>query len=106
MDTPPSSAIPLQGGVPGKGTSGFFREKSHCPRNHYNYTVYVDSAQMYFPGRSPKPRRKTKVRRSRLRIWADDVPIRNVIAIARQYEAYLKEPGIDTYRQSAEHFST
>jgi len=106
LDTPPSSAIALQGGVPGKGTFSFFREKLRCPRNHYYHKVYVDSARMYVPGRSPKPRRKTKVRRLRLWIWADDVPIRNVIAIARQYEAYLKEPGIDTYRQSAEHFST
>jgi hypothetical protein len=61
---------------------------------------------MDVPGRSPEPQRKPKIRRSRLRIRADYAPIRNVIAIARQYEAYLKEAGIYTYRQAAEHFST
>lgn len=88
------------------GTSGSFRGKVLRLENRYYHTVYVDRVRMYVPGRSPEPQRKPKVRRSRLRIRADYAPIRNVIAIARQYEAYLKEPGIYTYRQAAEHFST
>lgn len=97
---------PSRGGLPVQGTSGSFRGKVLRLENRYYHTVYVDRVRMYVPGRSPEPERKPRIRRSRLRIRADYAPIRNVIAIARQYEAYLKEPGIYTYRQAAEHFST
>ena len=47
---------------------------------------------------------KPQIKRSRLRSRAENTAVRNVISVAREYEAHLALPGVYSYREVAANF--
>ncbi|TWT58322.1 hypothetical protein KOR42_16960 [Thalassoglobus neptunius] len=74
-------------------------------QNRSYYTVYDDRRRIYVPGNRPPEVPKPRIRPSRLKIRAANNPTRNVIKVAREYEAFLARPEVYGYRQVAQNFS-
>ena len=73
-------------------------------QNRSYHTVYDDRRRIYVPGTRPPEVPKPRIRRSRLKIRAANNPVRNVIKVAREYEAFLARPEVYGYRQVAQNF--
>lgn len=73
-------------------------------QNRSDHTVYEDRRRIYVPGTRPPEVPKPRIRRSRPKIRAANNPDRNVIKMAREYEALLARPEVYGYRQVAQNF--
>lgn len=85
-------------------TGSFFRGKVLRLENIGYYTIYENRRRKFIFGPRPKNLTAPRIRRSRLKIRAETQAIRNVIAIAREFEAFLARPEVYGYQQVAKHF--
>ena len=82
----------------------FFPRRTLPLQNRRYYTVYDDRRRIYVPGNRPPEVPKPRISPSRLKIRAANNPTRNVIKVAREYEAFLARPEVYGYRQVAQKF--